>query len=449
MAYDYKKALQAGATEDQVLDYLNKTRGYNVQGALQAGAKKSQVIEYLANTNKPSFQVEEPKKDVLGKTTSIVNKIFPGKQVGESIGTLAGFIASPNKDQFDLSAPTPLQVAGDIAKGAATVGVAGLTPAVSILGKSAQFGALGAVSGAGEALIEEKPAQEVAEDALKSGATSAAVGAAFGLAGKGFKALSNFLGKTGERIQTSVIKPSVADVKDGFKIETVNKYNLGGSLKQTFEKTDLKLDSLSKELNTKLATNKAPVDLNSVYERTVKKLFGNKMESFGSNSQMESAVDKLRQEIVGVAGGNGLVSIPEAQLVKRASGHFGAWTFGVPTPEATASQKVYNTFYNELKTEIEKASPEGVRQINKQISELIPVMNALIRRIPVAERNATLSLTDIITLSAASLEPRALSLSLLNLASKSGSVGKLLSKTPVIGDAVNKLEPLVRSAATR
>jgi hypothetical protein len=164
---------------------------------------------------------------------------------------------------------------------------------------------------------------------------------------------------------------------------------------------------------------------------------------------MEGAIEKLRNEISSVSGQNGLVSIPEAQLVKRASGHFGAWTYGVPTPEATASQKVYNTFYNELKTAIEEGSPDGVKAINKEISNLIPVMNALIRRIPVAERNSAISLTDIITLSAASLEPRALALSLANFASKSGRVGALLGKAPKAGDTVKKgiesLEPIVRS----
>lgn len=66
MAYDYKKAIANGASEDQVLDYLNKTRGYNVQGALQAGATKTQLLDYLSTTGKPNHPVapiEQPKKD--------------------------------------------------------------------------------------------------------------------------------------------------------------------------------------------------------------------------------------------------------------------------------------------------------------------------------------------------------------------------------------------------
>lgn len=337
-----------------------------------------------------------------------------------------------------------LSAAGTGAEIASTIAGAKLPIAGTVLGKVGQFGTLGAVSGAGNAAIEEKSPEEIAKAAGMGALVGGVTGGAFGVAGKGLKGLGNLLGKTGDKIQTSVIKPSQADIKDGFSIETIKKYNLGGSLKSSFSKTDATLDNLTKELNAKLSQSNAALDLNKVYENTAKRLLGNKLESFGSNAQMENAIEKLRSEIVTVAGKNGFVSIPEAQLVKRASGHFGAWTYGVPTPEATASQKVYNTFYNELKTSIEKASPEGVKDINQQISKLIPVMNALIKRIPVAERNNALSLTDIISLTGAALDPRALSISLLNLASKSGSVGSALSKTPKaikpVVDAVRGIE---------
>lgn len=392
----------------------------------------------------------------LPKATKAVTSVFPGKQIGEAVG--GGIAALGRVAQGDTEGakeilrgqPTPGKLAGDVGKTGALLGSLAVAPAASIPGKAAQFGALGALSGASESLEEGGGLKETVRKAADKAATGAITGTALGIAGKGFKALGDKLGSMGEKIQTSVIKPSQADIKDGFSIKTVNKYNLGGSLKQTFEKTDTTLDDLSKKLNEKLAGSNSSVDLNKVYEKTAKRLFGNKLESFGSNTQMEGAVEKLRNEIVAVSGENGLVSVPESQLVKRAAGHFGAWTFGVPTPEATANQKVYNTFYNELKKAIEEASPEGVREINKQISELIPVMNALIRRIPVAERNASLSLTDVISLTGAALEPRALGLTLLNMASKSGRVGAALAKkAPALGESLagvtKSSEPVVRT----
>lgn len=406
-------------------------------------------------------------RDFLQKATSIVNKIFPGGQVGKSIGTVAGLGITAAKEKlgvvpkgttssFDTGAPKPLQVAGDIAKGALTIGGLKMPVAAGVGGKAVQFGALGAAGGGAEALSQGEDAKEVAKSTILGAGTGAVTGAAFGLAGKAVKGISNLLGKTGEKIQTSVIKPSLQDIKDGYSMETIKKYNLGGSLKQTFTKTESTLDNLTKQLNSKLnASGKKPVlDLNKIYEKTAKRLLGTKLESFGANTQMDGALEKLRNEIIAVSGNNGLTSIPEAQIIKRAAGHFGAWSYGVPTPEATAAQKVYNTFYNEIKTSIEKASPEGVKAINKEISKLIPVMNALIKRIPVAERNSALSLTDIISLTGAAIDPRALSISLLNLASKSGVVGNVLSKTPALGQKVaggieKVAEPIAKSLMAR
>lgn len=429
----------------------NKESDSNIRFVVEDFKKK---YEHEAQPGQPKTE-----KGFLQKAEDVVTSVFPGKQVGQAIGTLGGLAfekakgllgGQDNSKFYDTSAPSPLQVAGDVATGAATVAGLKLPIAPSIVGKAAQFGALGGVAAGGSELAKTDDLGAAAGAARKGAVVGAGMGAGFGLAEKGIRGLGTLLGKTGDKIQTTVIKPSARDIKDGFSMETIKKYNLGGSLKTTFAKTDATLDDLSKQLNAKLAASNASVDLNGVYEKTAKRLLGAKLESFGSNAQMENAIEKLRSEILAVSGDNGLVSIPQAQIVKRASGHFGAWSFGVPTPEATASQKVYDTFYNELKVAIEKGSPEGVKQINQEISKLIPVMNALIRRIPVAERNASLSLTDIISLAAASVEPRALSLSLLNLASKSGTVGAALSKTgaSMSNATLPTTEKLVRTGLT-
>lgn len=422
-----------------------------------ANKESDSNIKFVVDDFKAKYsqKQEVPKKDLLQKATDISTSLFAGGKIGEAIGTgIAKLRAKPEERQF-ITGPSASQVLGDVAGATTQIVSAALPIKASLLGKVAQFSGIGALGGGAKALSEGEDIKDVAKSTLKGGAIAGTVGLATGLVEKGIKGLSNLFGKAGDKIQTTVIKPSAQDIKDGFSLDTVKKYNLGGSLKQTFEKTDTKLDELSKQLSSKIkSTGKSPViNLNKVYENTAKRVLGNKFESFGSNSQIDNALSKLQEEIIGVSGKNGLTSLEEGQIIKRAAGHFGSWTFGVPTPEATASQKVYDTFYNEIKTAIEKAAPEGVKEINQEISKLIPVMNALIRRIPVAERNAALSLTDIISLTGTALEPRALGVSLLNLASKSGRVGSLLSKTPQLGEkvsgAIQKTEPLLRMGQSR
>lgn len=62
--FNYKNALEAGASEDQVIEYLAKTRKYDVQGAMSAGATKKQIIKYLSSTDKASKPAKtKPAKD--------------------------------------------------------------------------------------------------------------------------------------------------------------------------------------------------------------------------------------------------------------------------------------------------------------------------------------------------------------------------------------------------
>ncbi len=54
MAFDVNGALQAGASEDDVLSHLSESRKFDVQGALKAGASKRDVIDHMAGMNPKS-----------------------------------------------------------------------------------------------------------------------------------------------------------------------------------------------------------------------------------------------------------------------------------------------------------------------------------------------------------------------------------------------------------
>lgn len=310
------------------------------------------------------------------------------------------------------------------------------------LAKKVSLGALmGQMSDTGSDLQADKSIKE----SLQPGA-EAAISANIPFLGAGFRKFGSLMEKAGDKVQFSVIKPNASDVADGFSVENIRKYDLGGSLKQSFQKTEDKLRSLSQELNTKLQNATEQVDMNEVFQNTVKSLQSSKNSIFGSNARIGNTLDNLREEIITVAGDAGSVPVIDANEIKRAAGHFGAWQFGFKDPDANAQEKVYTEFYKQLKTAIEKASPEGVQEINKQMSDIIPVMNALIRRIPVAERNNAISLGDIFTLSASTANPSAGLLTLANMASKSGRVGNFLSKQ---GEKASKAESVLGSILTK
>lgn len=390
-------------------------------------------------------EAEHPKFDILNNpVTRGVQAVFPGKKVGESLGTIiaAGGRAVQGDmkgagEILETQVPIP-QLIGDIVAGGATAASAGLAAPASVVGKVGLGAGLGGTISGGRALSEGKEIEDIA----KAAGTGAAIGGAIPLVGEAVKGFGRLLRGTGDKIQVSVIKPTQADIKDGFSLDTIKKYDLGGSLTQSFSKTESKLDDLTAQLNSKIEAG-SPLNLQKVLQETASELTEKKTSSFGSNTSVAKALEQLKGEVDTIVDEQGLVPLTDAQVVKRAAGHMGAWQFGQRDPDSSARERVYNVFYTKIKEAIEKSSPEGVKEINKQISELIPVMNALIRRIPVAERSNVLGLGEIISLAGATVNPAALGVGLLNIGSKSGWAGNQLSKA---GEAITKGVPAVGNA---
>lgn len=451
-ADQYQKAISAGFTPDTILAN-EKIRKQNSDGAGTPApaapttpALSQNPLEMIAQ------QSQSSNNNTLDQAEKVVGNIFPGRQVGSAIGTLAGYGITKANDlihgtnyaqNYNLSAPSPLQVAGDVAKGAALVAGSAVKAPASILGnvvQGAKYGALfgagqGAVNSSGKAIPTASDIGSVAKNTVTGGLLGGVISGATSAIGK-------LLEGAGTKIMNTAIKPSKADIEDGFSMDTVKKYNLGGSLSTMYDNTESKLSQLTTQLNDKLANKGGDidnyVDLNDVYKDTLDSLGGNKYKSFGSNTSMSNALQQLKGEIINVGGDDGQLTVPQAQLVKQASGKFGAWQYGMQDPDSTARQTVYNAFYSKLKTAVEDASPDGVKGINKQIQELIPVQNAIIRRIPVADRNSALSLSDMVTLSASLLNPHALIGLGISLGQKEGALGNILAK---LGPKVGALAP--------
>lgn len=415
-----------------MLNEQRRTQLDNIVQQMTINQESDTNVQSVVNDFKQKYEAEKKQKGLFEKVGKGVGK-FVGdvtgitgiaKGVGEAGKVAKGLITGKEY------APqvSPAQFAGSVGKAGLTAATFLAPPIASTLAlrgglavgaKVAEGGVIGALFKATDNLEKQKPIGE------KVG-TAAIIGGAIPLAGAGLTGLKKLVGKTGEKIQYSVIKPNASDIRDGFKIETINKYGLGGSLGQMAHKTQDTLDDLTKQLQSKVKRTDVAVDLNDIYARTTKKLVGDKAKSFGNIAPIRRVLQNLQGEIDEVSG-NGLVDLAESQVIKQSSGLKGSWVFGSADPDATAVERVYTAFYRELKEEIEKKAPAGVSQINQQISDLIPVMNAIIRRIPIAERNNVLSLTDVISLGMTAIHPSGAALLAVNKLSKSGRVGAFLA----------------------
>ena len=122
MAFDYKKARAEGATESQILEYLNKTRGYDTQSAIKAGASKTQVIDYLAQTSRGETATAKPfRYDVAESKEQKLGRLQGEAKQAEAFSTQENSFLGKTKNFFKADAMGNLPFVGGAVRVAKTL----------------------------------------------------------------------------------------------------------------------------------------------------------------------------------------------------------------------------------------------------------------------------------------------------------------------------------------
>src|SRR5262249_30871071 len=140
-----------------------------------------------------------------------------------------------------------------------------------------------------------------------------------------------------------------------------------------------------------------------------------------------------------MAGGQ--LSLPNANIAKQAVGDLGAWLHDpngkILSDSDRVLEDVANKFYRNLNTEIAAKSAGPVADINKQISDLLPIRAAVLRRIPAEARSSVITMADMLGLAHGSF---ALSIASRLLGSGRGAnlAVKAGQAAPSIGPAIGR-----------
>lgn len=157
MAFDYKAARDAGATDDEILNHLTKSRHFDVEGALKAGAQKEEIIQHLSSAQAPKWTAPEPAKlpttplgivrqafddtkKLMADPANTIPRVtmglasggpmgglaaFAGTRPVESLKAAAGMVKNLGKSAVQITAQNPA-----IAEGAGVIGGPGARNAV-------------------------------------------------------------------------------------------------------------------------------------------------------------------------------------------------------------------------------------------------------------------------------------------------------------------------------
>jgi hypothetical protein len=368
----------------------------------------------------------------FGKTKALGAEIAPTASAGE-------VLRKGGKEVLG----TALEIGSNLIGGEGTVGVgksllkSQLKKALISSGKTGfKIGATGA---AGRALQEDQSLGNIAAETAIGGGIGAVTGAGLGIAGVGAKALATPLStvtqnlipgldKIAGKIEKIVLKPREKDYLAGFKEENVLKYDLGGSVRDTIKKATEKLTQLRNQARTIRGASNKVINLSDIVKETADQLKKDVGQNVGLNQDINKALEYWVKELE-IRTDTGKLDIPGAQELKEAIGTFGNWQYGTNTPESSAKEVVSNVLYSKIKNSIEKNTPQGLKDINKQMSDIIPIKNAAVKRLPVEERNAIAPISDIIAASAALQNPAGWGLVLLNQLQKSGRFAQKLYQT--------------------
>ncbi len=364
-------------------------------------------------TNTPDVAKPVDNRDALQKTSDVVGSIFPGKQVGQAIGTLGGlayeklkgaFGGQDNSKYYDTSAPSPLQVAGDVAQGALMVGtgmpeeagalnvfgkeIPTLGRATTTLGRIGQSTAIGAGFGLTGGLKEgETNVGQLSRDTLTGGAVGGALGGASELVSK----VANSLPK---RIASSFLKgKGVGDKEIQYALDKGL-----GSPKSMLSGSDTSIKTLGGKLGD-ILTSPQYKDFTVPGRDILNKV----AQDFPDAGLSRVDLVKKLQSIVPLKASlvknllTGSLNLDELHTLNSALGKntFKTVFDGV---EVKANKEIGNAVYHTISDIIKNVAPETV-PIFDDLSKEYPLnssLNALIQR---GEKAKFLTLKDLVALS--------------------------------------------------
>lgn len=239
------------------------------------------------------------------------------------------------------------------------------------------------------------------------GAAGAAGGA---VAPAAARAVGGTISKLGQKVEGWLINAGKKDIDNGFKIGNVFRYQLGGTVQQTLEKAQTKLGQLSSDMKAELNRvgpngHKPMVDVWGAIQDAEAELTAKAAKTTGTNAGIQRALDNIKSEVRNLSGGggtgvvtHGVFDLPTANEIKQGIGDLGAWQSGRVDPDANATEIVANAIYGKLRAAVEKSAPNGSRiaELNRQMGDIIPIRQAIMRRIPVAERQRMIGLGEMI-----------------------------------------------------
>lgn len=245
---------------------------------------------------------------------------------------------------------------------------------------------------------------------------------------------SNIAEAGAKKTQNIILAPKAHHLKGGYDTENVFKHGVQGSVDEVLEKTQTKIDDAARRLNETIKKGNTPdvqIDPRQAINELHREILKDRVKNSGISQEMTPAFRKMRNIIDFALGGKKTFGLKDAHEFKQQLGAMGDWQYVASQrgfqldPEATALSKIASELYGKMKERIIKDAPEGLQEINKELTELIPIKNVALSRKAVTDRANVVSLGDMMgTLAAIGGGPKGLLLWAAVRGQKAGTTAK-------------------------
>jgi len=335
--------------------------------------------------------------NVIDKAGKLISSIFPGKYIGETIGTqIAKYISEPITKSTGIEikpGPSPLKVAADVGQIGLTLAAPLTAPAKTIAGRVAFGTAIGAGAGVTQAIKEGKPTiSSVAGQTIGGGLVGAGISGAFEIVGIGLRALANskFAQQLASKTYSKALQPKTKElatqIQKGFTTTGQKIADAGyvGGYKSMLSQAKQNINKFSSQLD----------DILSKYPNikiTKTQIVGNSADDladvFGALTKQQIATIKREASKLPKS-----VNLKELLSLKRQLDKKISPTFWIePDPKKSFVQWVNYIFRKNAKALIENSTDDIlVKSINQNLGLAIDVRELAALREAIKEKGRNL-----------------------------------------------------------
>lgn len=206
------------------------------------------------------------------------------------------------------------------------------------------------------------------------------------------KAAASILEKGSARIQGTKVKINSPEFKKGAQNEMYPKHEVFGNAEKVRGQWQNKIEATSAQVKERIQ-NLPDVPENYASIDDIFNAADKSAETYGKSNTAKAAIKnslaKLKEEFQ-TAYPEGRINILDAQSEKQVIGKKGDWLARSGeisgNPEAAVNSQAHNALYDALKINVENKGAPGIKELNKQLSEFIPMERAAAKQVLVANR---------------------------------------------------------------